>query len=346
MREERLAANLNGNYVGKFAWALAEPYWIQSGSVFVAFAQKGEHDQLLQRLSQTLSGWTPTPSRLFLSRLRAEIDERGVAVQEHVLDRSRALAFWYSRLLDAESDTRLQHIEESVKGHAELLLDEVFLNVSKFADELIRFEKANGENTKQICNRRFKVDLTDQKEKRQALIEYNVLVCSRPPGGRHLTTGHVFQEGDDYWVCLTPACDLVPSQGAAARRERFGDWLPFIAVQLHRDVRAAPKESEINEGRYLFFSFDGKEHQRFLFTSQRNAQPALSFVYAKDQGLFSMDPAGTRVLTVGRTRKANGSLGFSEKEVHVVGQLRYEYALNLLHKLGGGCGSGMANVSY
>lgn len=335
MRESRLAEDLSSKYLGAYSWAAGEPYWIQSGSIFVAFAQKGEHDQLLPRLTETLSGWDPTPSRLFLSRLRADIDEQGVAVQEHVLDRCRALAFWYSRLLDAESDTRLQHITESVKGHAELLLDEVLPSLSEFAEELIHFEKASGENTTQICNRRFNVDLTDRVEKRKALIEHNVLVCSRPPAGRHLTTGHVFQEDEDYWVCLTPACDLVPGQGAAARRERFGEWLPFIAVQLHRDVRAAPKEGEINEGRCLFFTFDGKENQTFLFTSQRNAQPVLTFSYAKDRGLFTIDRAGKQTFTIGRTITTNGGLGVSEKVVHVVGQLRYEYALNLLHKLGG-----------
>ncbi len=334
MRERALAESLHSNYVGEFAWALSDPYWIQSGSIFIAFARKGEHDDLLQRLSQALSGWNPTPSRLLLSRLRAEVDEQGVPVQEHVLARRRALAYWYSRLLDASSDVRLQYISESVKWHAELLIDEVIPSVSDFADELVQFENSNGENSKQVCNRRFQVDLTEQSEKTTALIEHNVLACSRPPGGRHLTTGHVFQSGDDYWVCLSPACDLVPGQGGAERRDRFGEWLPFIAVKLHRDTRAVPRPDEINEGRCVFLNLDGRENRSYLFTSQRNAQPVLSFVYAKNKGLFSLDPASTRMLTIGSTRSANGNLSFVEQEVRVVGQLRYEYALNLLHKLG------------
>ena len=335
MRERRLEGDLSENCLGELSWALTEPYWIQSESIFIAFAKKGEHDQLLDRLSLTLSGWDPTPSRLLLTRLRAEIVEQGVAVQNHVLARRRALAFWYSRLLDAESEMRLQYVADSVKGHAELLLDEVLPNVSSFADELIRFEKSNGQESKQICNMRFQVDLTDREEKREALIEHNVLACSRPPGGRHLTTGHIFQKGDDYWVCLSPACDLVPGQGSAERRQEFGNWLPFMAVKLHPDARAAPKASDINDGYYVFLSVEGKEYQSFLFTTQRNAQPVLSSVYAKENGLFSIGRAGELVLTLGWTTKGNGSLQLVEQDVRVIGQLRYEYALNLLHKLSG-----------
>ena len=335
MRETQLADELGANSVGEFAWSLAEPYWIHSGTIFVAFAHKGEHDNLLQRLMQALSGWSPTPSRLFLSRLRAEIDEQGVHVQEHVLARRRALAFWYSRLLDAKSDVRLQYIAESVKWHAELLFDEVIPSVNGFADELVEFEKLNGENSSQVCNRRFLVDLSKQEEKKAALIEHNTLACSRPPGGRHLTTGHVFQNDEDFWVCLSPACDLVPGQGGADRRDRLGEWVPFLAVKLHRQERAVPKPDEINEGRCVFLSLDGRENRSYSFTSQRNSQPVLGFVYAKDKALFSIQPAGTRVLTVGWTGSANGGLSLVEKEVQVVGQLRYEYALNLLHKLGG-----------
>ena len=335
MREKGLAKSLGSNHVGEFAWALTEPYWIQSGSIFIAFAHKGEHDNLLRRLMQALSGWKPTPSRLFLSRLRAEMDEQGVPIQEHVLARRRALAFWYSRLLDAKSEVRLQYIAESVKWHAELLFDQVIPSVSDFADELVQFENSNGESSKQVCNRRFEIDLNEPAEKTAALIEHNVLACSRPPGGRHLTTGHIFQSGEDYWVCLSPACDLVPGQGGAERRDRFGEWLPLIAVKLHRHDRAVPKSDEINEGRCVFLNLDGREDKSYLFTSRRNAQPVLSFVYAKNRGLFSPDTSETRMLTVGWTRSANGSLNFVEQEVHIVGQLRYEYALNLLHKLAG-----------
>ena len=335
MRERKLKDSLSSENLGNLTWGRTDPYWIQSESVFVAFAHKGKHDALMERLSETLGVWAPPPSRLLLSRLRAEIDEQGIAAQEHILGRRRALALWYSRLLTVKHEVRLQHIADSVNGHAELLLDQLLSDVSGFANELIDFERASKESSRDICVSRFAVDLNDQDEKRLALAEHNVLVCSRPVGGRHLTTGHVFIEDDDYWICLTPSCDLVPGQGSKPRRDRFGEWLPFMAVKLHPDGRIQPKEEEINDGRCVFLDVGAGTNRHFLFTSQRNAQPEWRLVYAKACGLFLSEQTQERVLTIASTKANDAGLAVEKKAVVIVAQLRYEYALNLLHKLGG-----------
>ena len=200
MREQKLQSDLNPEDLGKLSWPNTGVPWIQSDSIFVAFARKGEHDQIMDRLGQTLSAWSPPPSRLFLSRLRAEIDEQGFAAQESVLGRRRALAFWYSRLLSAGRDLQLQYVTDSMRGHADLLMEEVLPRVSSFAHDMVEFENSRGQANKEICGTRFQVDLNNPTEKHKALIEHNTLVCSRPVGGRHLTTGHIFRKGTEHWI--------------------------------------------------------------------------------------------------------------------------------------------------
>ena len=341
MREEKLENELSSVHMGMLTWPDTDPYWIQSDSVFVAFARKEEHDQLMDRLGKTLSAWSPPPSRLFLSRLRAEIDEQGFAAQESVLGRRRALAYWYSRVLNADRELRLQYVADSMRGHADLLLEEVLPKVSAFAHEMVEFEKSSGKEDKEICDARFKVDLSDASERHEALIEHNALVCSRPTGGRHLTTGHVFRKGEEHWICLSPACDMVPGQGSSIRKDHFGDWIPFVAVLLHPGEEASSSkgkarlEGAIKEGRYIFLDCGENGYQGFLFTMRTNSEPVWHVVYAKAGGMFRCVETKERVVTVCWTKRYEGDLVAEQSDVEVVGQLRYEYALNLLNRLGG-----------
>lgn len=341
LREQNLQRDLSPKELGSLSWRNTEPPWIQSDSVFVAFAKKGEHDRLMDRLRQTLSAWSPPPSRLFLSRLRAEIDENGFAAQESVLGRRRALAFWYNRLLSAGGELRRQYVADSMRSHADLLLDEVLPEVSAFANELVEFENSRGQESQEICCVRYQVDLRNPAERQKALIEHNVLVCSRPVGGRYLTTGHVFRRGKEHWICLSPACDLVPGQGSSIRKAHFGDWTPFIAVLLHpgEEIKTNKErdrfETAINDGRYIFLSCEENEYQSFLFTKESNSQPVWQVMYARAEGMFRSEEKRDRITSICWTETSNGELSTLGIDVEVVAQLRYEYALNLLNRMGG-----------
>ena len=338
-REEELAGDMSPVDLGSLSWPDADPYWIQSDSVFVAFARKGEHDQLMDRLARTLSAWSPPPSRLFLSRLRAEIDEQGFSAQESVLGRRRALAFWYNRLLGANRELRRQHVADSMRVHADLLLEQVLPKVSRFAHEMIEFDKTEGRDDKVICSDRFGVDLNNADESHKALIEHNALACSRPIGGRHLTTGHVFKKGDEHWICMSPACDMVPGQGSSIKRKHFGDWIPFIAVLLHPRNEAQSKtekrrlEREISDERCIFLPSGDNEYLGFLFTLENNSQPLWHVAYAKSNGLFHAAGGHDHIVTIRWTERHETELLPKEFDAQVVGQLRYEYALNLSNRL-------------
>ena len=76
-------------------WSPRGLMWIKSDSAFVALSSKTDNDDdLLSDLRRALIQWSPRPSRLFLTKLRAEIDEYGVAAQGRVLRNHHALAYW------------------------------------------------------------------------------------------------------------------------------------------------------------------------------------------------------------------------------------------------------------
>ena len=153
------------------------------------------------------------------------------------------------------------------------------------------------------------------------------------PEGWHLTTGHVFSISDDeYWLCLSPACDMVPSQISSWSSDAFGKQrLPFIAIKLQA-ISCATLLRNIHSNRFVALQF-GEKMRCFCFNepSRDGSAPHWQVLYAENQGQFNGDDLRFFVSQIvkGRTR-----LVCRRHKAIVVSQLRYEYALNLIQKLG------------
>lgn len=274
---------------------------------------------------KALNDWRPPPSRLYLAKLRAEMDDQGMVAQELALGQKHALAYWYDRLLKA--DARERHsIAESVQRHSDVLLATILPKVIDYANRLIDAEIAAGDIDK-LAVEHFDIDLNNDAKKRQALLEHNAFVCSRPPFGWHLTTGHVFTLDGDHWICLSPACDTVPSQLSNFQKASFGSRLPFTAVKLNKLV-GSQTLTDVNSNRYVFLRIDG-EITCFGFDPKPGSAPYWRTLYAENEGKLN-DWSFEVLLTATR----EGELVFVKGSAHVVSQLRYEYALNLIQRLG------------
>ncbi len=311
-------------------WSQGPTKWIRSDSVFIAFSNKTDDDDLLTELQKALNDWNPQPSRLFLTKLRAEMDEHGIVAQSHALGNMHALAYWYDRLLRASGSERRWYIAESIARHSEQLMSAILPGVEDFATRLIEAEVVNVD-VDDICKNHFKVDLANNEKSRQAEREHNAFVCSKQREGWHLTTGHIFLMNGDHWVCLSPACDMVPSQLSDARIEIFGNRLPFIAVKM-QPIGDEKKPKDIQSNRFVFLQLDGAV-KGFCFNdpSGDNSAPHWHTLYAENRGEFAKESFDFKVL---RTEMGSRRLMAKSYEAEVVSQLRYEYALNLMHRLG------------
>ena len=313
-------------------WSSRGPQWIKSSSAFVALSRKtGDDDDLLTDLRAALNHWSPRPSRLFLTKVRAEIDEYGVAAQAAALSNHYALAYWYYDLLESDGlERRRWRISESVSRHAGQLMQAVLPRVEEYATRLIEAEVAGGDSAA-ICRDHFDVNLNNDEHKRTAVLEHNTFVCSMEPSGWHLSTGHVFSMLDGYWLCLSPTCDMVPSQVPRWRIEASGERLPFIGIRL-LPIRSVKALNDIHSNRFVFLRIDD-EVRCFSFNdpSREGSAPYWYTLYAEKRGRFS---ATDFRFSVSYIRQGKTRLVAERLEAKVIGQLRYEYAINLLQKLG------------
>ena len=324
--EASLRPQMDGEPPLPIEWTEDDPKYIAGESLFVAFSSKSDEDDLLAELSSSLKAWCPEPSHLFLAKLRAEIDDHGVVAQTPVLSNRYALAHWYHRLLEADGVKRRWLITETVSRHSDQLMAGILPRVEDFASRLVDADSRIAKST-DLCKLRFDVDLSNERELLLSTREHNAYVSSKAPEGWHITTGHVFKAGDDFWVCVSPACDTVPAQMSADQLRVYGNRLPFVAVKLLA-VRDGKKLDDIQSNRYVFLRLGG-EVKTFSFSEDKSA-PAWHLLLASKRGQLGPEFAFDLLIP------ESGKSGMKHRrhKATIVAQLRYEYALNLIHRLG------------
>lgn len=310
--------------------------WIRTDKLFVTVVSKtNEPSALPGKLLTALQLWNPEPHRLLMSKMRAELDEKGVLAEGVVLENRCLQAGWLGEFLTTDKDERIWKIHNTVDRHWEGLGDEIRGGVSEFAERLAVHLITEG-RSRVIQSRYPSLDPIDVSN------HLNRYVSSKPAvEGCHLTTGHVlwFDNCNNYWLCLSPACDLVPGQKKSGWPGRLGEHIPFISVQLYK-VTKEEALSRAFGGNHLFLEVRGKL-ECFSFTPptpaegsaeiERAANPKWEQMFAARQGRFDLP---NRALTISRTSGNEGQLRFDPVSARVVAQLRYEYAINLLHRLG------------
>ena len=310
-------------------WSSRNIRWVRTDSVFVAFADKSKTNDLLSVLLESLKDWEPDPSTLFLTKIRASMDEYGIVNQAGVLKQRDAFALWYENLLTAKDSEKKALIVESVSRHSDRLMETIRPRVTDFAERLIDDESV--ECPIETVRKRFGVDLSNEEERKRAALSHNVLVCSKPPEGWHLSTGHIFMMNEDTWICLSPACDMAPGQISSPRVAELGSRLRFMAVRL--TLRGDRLPAGLTSGRYVFLKIDDAVKSFGFNPHGANSAPDWDILYAENRGEFSGDDFRFTVIRIGRGE--TGAITGVPHEAQVVAQLRYEYALNFVHKLGG-----------
>lgn len=311
-----------------------EVNWIRTDRLFVSVVSKSHQpSQLPGKLLQALNEWCPRPHRLLMAKMRSLIDARGVVAEADVLSNHHIQAGWLLELLDSSEQDKLGAISNTINRHWEALGDALTSDIGAFGKKLITYLAA--QDRADIL--RLHSPVKDiEAEANNIATALNCYVSTKPSEGSHLTTGHVLEinniEGKlEYWVCLSPACDLVPSQEKSGWFKRLGAYLPFSAVILH-EVTEKTALAAANQNIYLFLAIEGTI-RTFTFNPNGDlkSNPSWEQMFALSKGSFIGEE---KKLHIARLSGDAENLTLQSTEVKVVCQLRYEYALNLLQRFG------------
>jgi hypothetical protein len=335
-RQAMLKTKMSSEFFGKVTIGRGNDNinWIRSDSLFVTVVSKEHEPETIPgKLLDALEAWDPVPHRLIMSKMRNSLLSQGGIAESHILMNRHLQASWLAELLEQDDSKRRTSVRQSVARHWESLGGKIEPIVLDFAGKIAN-HLSKSSDKKSLFDRFDKYAAYTQKI--DLHLQMNIHACSKPIEGHHLSTGQVFRVGPEgtyqYWLCLTPLCDLEPGQSEMKGwSKRLGDWLPFKAVRLY----TADKEIALGiatRGNHLFLKENGQPKvYGFSETNQNSISPTLGWeqFFAKNQGKFDSENS-FEIASIGK----DGSLAFDQKNAVIVGQLRYEYALNLMQKLG------------
>jgi CheY-like chemotaxis protein len=263
---ERLAPEEFGKVLSNFR---DDVNWIRLDNLFVTIVNKNRRPAELESgLVEALYEYGPSLHQLLMAKMRAQMDEKGADAEAEVLRDEFRKAGWLFELIDARNGDRRQLLTSVVDRQWQALGQKLIVEIDEYAAKLIKFVDLRGET--EVKSSFVPNSISAKPDKVYAAL--NAYNCTKPIDRWHLTTGHIFSlpaSGDverTFWVCLSPACDLVPGQKSASTLSwfgRLGEFTPFIAVRLEKQTTVAAVENATSNT-YVFFPVDG-ETSAFTF---------------------------------------------------------------------------------
>lgn len=324
----------------------SDPNWIRGDTIFVTVVSKDlEGSKIIDRLSEALVSWRPTAQRIVISRLRAELEAKGSAVEERALKDSVLQAGMLRNLANADTDMRRSELSGLMERHWSEIFGEINVPALEDAQRMLELEMKEAKNdVKKLLTSHFRYSWyspTDQKVQTKINLALNEYYSTKRVDGWHLSTGHIFRYEGDLWVCLSPLCDLVPGQAGSRWIGKLGDYRAFTAVRLQKADETEALNGA-NSNVFLFLKLDGKvECLKFApKASDGESNPDWATFFAGKQGRFAkgsfmLPVRGILASKISDDPEKWGPLKLtSAQTVEIVAQLRYEYALNLLQRLG------------
>jgi len=308
-----------------FGTSSAAPQWVTLKNVFVVVVNKTEEPRmLLDLLLDALQAWDPSPLHVMMIHARSALVKSGHLQDQQVLQEPVQQAAWLFRLLSAEEPLQINRRLEELYGRLfDRLTAKSINSIKDFGNKVVsagRFapaieiaEKWSGLNVSPVEKCRLHVN--------HAL---NVFLSSEPFDESHITTGVIFSshcaDRECYWLCTTPACDLVPGQNRNGWEGTLELWRPLVAARLTTSsIEAA--NSQATRCRQIFL-WKGPANPLTLQVSDDNSrQMNLESILVENDGAVENGRFRGKLLRI-----QGGQPVLRDTEFTVIAKLRSDYA--------------------
>jgi hypothetical protein len=336
--------------------------WVVCGNVFVVCVSKRdrEGEEVFAALEEALVAWNPAALQVVLAYARNAISSGGFRA-----DLRLSPALHVGWLLHAFREGSGDAIRTLFGRLLDSIGEGVTRDVVTFGNALLPQADAEEQHTRALdaalaAARRAAHCEGGSPPQDQVLAALNCFLCSEGISAGHVRTGTVFVLATDaqagpggteaaareaqaevarpagareFWVCTTPACDMVPREASPRMPSR---WLDDVApIRPMTVVRAAevPIAAALNKaelGRHAFFVIDGKPTAIELITGNER-EPRLEVMFAED--LARLDQRDN-TFVAHRVRTEKGSVRLEPTRMKAVAQMRTVYASRLLQSAG------------
>lgn len=314
--------------------------FIQTGHVFITVIKKSDNDpriELIESLEKSLTKWNASPMHLLMAKMRHFIDDKGIEQANKIISYREAQAGWLYNLVSLKNNNDFSAHDTVINSHWEQLARTTKKDIKNFSIKLIKALANDIQETPNNIVKHFFPECLNNTPKTLAYL--NAFTCSLPVMEKNLTTGTILKIDEEYWVCLSPACDIAPRVHNQWKNRIGENKLAFKAVKLKDKIGYNTANENVNTNNYIYIIEDN-EPKVFSFIEKDGSNPNWDILYAANLGCFNED----NTLNINFLRLSEDSSDSSDttlvelkietKLAVVIAELRYEYALNFLQKLG------------
>ena len=305
--------------------------WIRTSFGFIVFSNKTDHPDPLETLKTALCKWEPTPSRLISAKIRSALEAQGISYEDELLQDPRVGWKQYKQMICLGADTETL-LKSEISRHMENFADGMAAVVTDYGTEILSADEIDGKGK---TSRFEKIYGLSEDDDSKARLQFNCSVSLKPTSGKHLSTGHILCDGEEKFLVLSPLCDLVPGRGS-----KSSELKPLLVAKLSKvsagkQYRTALAKATTNHYIYLpDNNGEGVPHHIYNGDVSSSSEPCTLSWLAENGGIFrNFD--GSKYLGIYEVLSKDGFPKTQTRFVRVFGfQLRYEYALHFLGKIG------------
>ena len=329
-----------------------EPHrWVHCQNVFIAITAKKGDANPIDALRDCILAWSPPPLQVLLAHARNLLEQGGFEYERLIIgDLDRHVGWIYHAMWgeDAQTQARVERLLDRLFSG---LQKQLTANLESVATGLLtRLTAAQAE-----AQARTEVELQHGHLARAGelagvrgtiqtipvLHALNSFLCSEPFSGTHLRPGTVFctetaTPDTKWWVCVAPACDMVPRKATDEKSWKF-DLAPFFPVDVLRlelDTDDAAALQSATNCRHLFIR-RGADRVTLRIADETTRLPRPETLFLPDHGTTEASKfAAYRIRTSSNPAEVSPEPLIERIDCIAVAQLRPSYSDRVLQEAG------------
>jgi hypothetical protein len=317
--------------------------WVYAHNLFVVCVVKtpenlNEGELVFTELQNALCAWDPNFMMSSVAFARGEFARGGFDHERASLsDRSLQAGWLYHAWAGSveEQDGRLRVLfERIVRSYSSRILDTVIEFGRKHIPNRDN-PAADLDTLKAAIGYFYTAETPPEEDVLHALNEY--LAVEDIPD--HVETGTVFVRAADgiskghVYLCVTPACDLVPRHPRGGWEKRMHPLRPIIAMRCKISEVAAKNLQIAEQSRCIFLTVE-KRRKVIVLADEDSPVPALEWFVLSGMGKIGDDSSFSAVKFDCTDKDGGGALVATPEPMKVLGQIRSIYANRIMQAAG------------
>lgn len=257
LNNEKTTLDVNGSLKDK---------WLKIGNVFICFSSKSENNTgelVYSALKESLVNWKPNYFRLISSEIQNKLENKGIPISNFNEQQYYTQAGWLWKILSSSEPLKIQELlDKNWKNISEKLIHDGHL--FKFSQNVLNCFNDFPQNTgeKACTDTQINYACTHTSDSisinaERVVHELNKSLSMKAVTSSYITTGMILKletqdKLDKWYVCVSPACDCVPSQNNTTMFKRLAPQFKPIKLLELTNIAQKKALSRATEGKCIF----------------------------------------------------------------------------------------------